>query len=225
IDTAMQQYVIGIWGITLAAAIGAAAYVSRANVRPDAPGPEENSSRADDLDIPLRDFSFTERSGRSVATADLLGKVWVASFGFPCCTSQCPQVSGTMAQLHHELAGEPDFCLVTFTVDPDRDTPAVLKDYAARFGADAQRWLFLTGKREPLYEFIEKGFLLGVRQNEGKERTPGNEVSHSSRLAVVDRHGHIRGYFEGRRTDERGQSIDDLPRLKQKVAELLREPS
>jgi cytochrome oxidase Cu insertion factor (SCO1/SenC/PrrC family) len=221
----MQRYIIGVWAVTLVAAFCAAAYVSHARLRSEAKVSEENSSRADDLNIPLGDFSFTERSGRPVAKADLQGKVWVASFVFTCCTGQCPQVSGTMAQLHHELADEPEFRLVTFTVDPDRDTPAVLRDYAGRFGADAERWLFLTGKREPLYEFIEKGFLLGVRQNEGTERTPGNEVSHSSRLAVVDRRGHIRGYFEGRRTDERGQPIDDLPRLKQKVAELLREPS
>jgi protein SCO1/2 len=221
----MQRFIIGVWAVTLVAAFCAARYVSHARLRSAAAVPEENSSRVDDLKLPLRDFSFTERSGRPVAKTDLQGKVWVASFVFTCCTGQCPQVSGTMAQLHHELANEPDFRLVTFTVDPDRDTPAVLKDYADRFGADGKRWLFLTGKRETLYEFIEKGFLLGVRQNEGKERTPGNEVSHSSRLAVVDRRGQIRGFFEGRRTDERGQPVDDLPHLKQKIAELLREPS
>lgn len=217
----MQRYALGLWAVTLAAAVGAAAFVSRAHVRPQPPAP----AAADDLDIHLPDFSFTERSGRPVSKADLLGKVWVASFVFTCCTSQCPQVSGTMAQLNSELAGEPDFRLVSFTVDPDRDTPEVLKGYADRYGAAGERWLFLTGKQGPLYDFIQKGFLLGVRQNEGKERTPGNEVTHSSRLAVVDRRGHVRGYYEGRRTDERGQPVDELPRLKQKVAGLLREPS
>jgi cytochrome oxidase Cu insertion factor (SCO1/SenC/PrrC family) len=217
----MQRLMIGLWVVTIVALVGATGYLARlrqaAAVAPAA-APAENA-----IDLPLRDFSFTERSGRTISKTDLLGKIWVASFVFTCCTSQCPQVSGTMAQLHQELEGEPDFRQVTFTVDPDRDTPAVLKEYAGRFGADAQRWLFLTGPRKELYSFIEKDFLLAVKQNEGKERTPGNEVSHSSRLALMDRRGHVRGYFEGRRVDEQGLPVNDLPRLKQKIAELLRE--
>lgn len=196
----------------LLAALGIAGYVART-----APQPED-----DDFGV-VGDFTLTERGGAPVDRSALLGKVWVASFVFTCCTTSCPQVSGTMAQLNTELADDDDFRLVTFTVDPERDTPAVLKNYASRYGADSQRWLFLTGEQRALYELIEKSFLLAVQQNEGPNRTPGNEVTHSSRLVLVDRRGHIRGYFEGRRSDDQGQPLDDLPRLRRKIQELLRE--
>ena len=70
---------------------------------------------------------------------------------------------------------------------------------------------------------IQNSFLQGVQQNEGPARTPGNEVTHSTRLVLVDRHGQIRGFYDGRRVDQFGNEVHDLPRLKQKLAALLRE--
>lgn len=204
----------------LAALFGLAAY---RNLTPDV-GHSSDSNSATDVDLgPVGDFTLTERDGSKVSRDDLKNKVWIASFVFTCCTTQCPQISSTMSQLHQELAGEPEVRLVTFTVDPERDTPEKLKTYAGQFGADGKRWLFLTGPREDLYPLIEKSFHLTVKQNEGAARTPGNEVLHDYRLVVVDRQGHIRGYFDGRRVDAEGKPVDDIPRLKKKVAELLRE--
>ena len=171
------------------------------------------------------DFALTERDGRTVKAADLSGKVWVASFVFTRCMGPCPQVTGTVAKLQEVFAREPDVALVTFTVDPDHDNPDELKAYADKYRADPKRWLFLTGPREEQYRLIEKSFLLGVRQTEGAARTPGNEVTHSTKLALVDRRGHVRGYFDGRQVDEEGQPVDELPKLRKAVAELLREKS
>jgi cytochrome oxidase Cu insertion factor (SCO1/SenC/PrrC family) len=172
---------------------------------------------------PVGDFALTERHGQTVRPADLQGKVWIASFVFSRCTGPCPQVTGTVARLQKELAREPDVRLVTFTVDPDHDQPGELQKYADHFGADRERWLFLTGPREELYRLIREGFHLGVEQNEGEARTPGNEVTHSSRLAVVDRRGHVRAYFDGRQVDDEGQSVNEVPRVRAAVAALLRE--
>jgi protein SCO1/2 len=94
------------------------------------------------------DFTLTDQEGRAVSRSQLLGKVWVASFIFTRCATLCPQVCATLAQLQEQIRTEPDVRLVSFSVDPDEDTPAVLKKYAARFGADPERWLFLTGKRD-----------------------------------------------------------------------------
>lgn len=185
---------------------------------------EQALDSATDVDLgPVGDFTLTERDGTRVSRDDLMGKVWVASFVFTCCTTQCPQISGTMAQLHQELANDADARLVTFTVDPERDTPEKLKKYADSFGADAKRWLFLTGDRDDLYKLIEKSFHLSVRQNEGAARTPGNEVLHDFHVVVVDRRGHVRAFFDGRRVDGEGKPVNDVPRIKKKVAELLRE--
>jgi cytochrome oxidase Cu insertion factor (SCO1/SenC/PrrC family) len=169
------------------------------------------------------DFELVERNGRTVRRDDLKGKVWVASFVFTRCSGPCPQVTGTLARLQSQLAGEPDVVLVTFTVDPDHDRPDVLKAYADNFGADPERWLFLTGPHDEVYHLIQGSFHLGVQRNDGPDANPGTAVTHSTRLVVVDRKGHVRGYFDGRQVDETGQKVDDLPRVRQTVAALLRE--
>jgi protein SCO1/2 len=173
----------------------------------------------------VQDFALTERSGRTVTRADLLGKVWVASFIFTRCNGACPQIVGTLARLQKELDQEPfrDVMMVSFSVDPDYDTPEVLQGYSQRFGADPQRWLFLTGKREDVYRLIQESFLVAVQQNEGAARKPGNEVTHSQRLAVVDRKGRLRGFFDGRQVDDEGNEVKELPRLMETLTTLLRE--
>jgi cytochrome oxidase Cu insertion factor (SCO1/SenC/PrrC family) len=180
---------------------------------------------ADDDLGPIADFTLVERSGRSVQRDDLLGKVWVAAFVFTRCAGPCSQVSGCMARLQHELAGQQDVMLVSFTVDPDYDTPAVLQEYAGRFQADPKRWLFLTGEREPVYRLVRDGFHLTAQPNEGPERTPGNEVMHDTRLALVDRRGHLRLVADaaGRLGYADALDPDAVPRLLEKITALLRE--
>jgi protein SCO1/2/putative membrane protein len=154
------------------------------------------ASTPDDDYGAVADFSLIERSGKVIERADLSGKVWVAAFVFTRCAGPCAQVSGTMARLQHELAGYNEVRLVSFTVDPDFDTPQILRGYAQRFQADPGRWLFLTGQREEIYRLIRKSFQLGVERNEGSESQPGYEVEHSTKLVLVDPRGHIRGYFD-----------------------------
>jgi protein SCO1/2/putative membrane protein len=142
-------------------------------------------------------FRLTERSGRTVTQDDLLGQVWIASFQFVRCSGPCPQISQTMQRLQHELANRPNVRLVTFTVDPEHDTPDELTRYAEHFGADPERWWFLTGKEEDIYRLLREGFRVHAAQRTGSDRTPGREVEHTQKLVVVDRHGRIRGYYDG----------------------------
>jgi cytochrome oxidase Cu insertion factor (SCO1/SenC/PrrC family) len=172
---------------------------------------------------PVAGFSLVNQDGQRVTHADLRGKVWVASFLFTRCCTGCPQVSANLARLQQDL---PDgVMLVSFSVDPEHDTPAVLKTYAEDHGADPKRWWLLTGEREPLYRLIQQSFHLGVEENQGAARTPGNEVTHSTRLVLVDRQGRIRGYFEGRQVDEQGQPTKSVDELKAELAKVVRERS
>lgn len=182
------------------------------------------SSRTD-IDLgQVPDFHLTDQTGRPVSRDDLRGKVWVASFIFTRCATLCPQVTASMTELQKELPRE-GVQLISFTVDPNYDTPPVLEKYGRHYGADPDRWHFLTGDEAKVYRLIREGFYLAVEQNQGTARTKGNEVTHSSRLVVVDQRGHIRGLFDGRKVNEAGQPVNELPQVRQRVAELLREKS
>ncbi len=108
------------------------------------------------------DFALTDQTGHPVRRADLEGKTWVASFIFTSCPDECPLMTGEMAQLQSDLAQVPDFRLVSISVDPERDDPTVLSEYADRFHADPKRWLFLTGDRRAIYRLVRDGFRLGI---------------------------------------------------------------
>lgn len=107
-------------------------------------------------------FTLIERSGRKVTLADLHGKVWIADFIWTRCPDACPLLSAVMAQLQAEFRDEPDLRLVSISVDPEFDTPVVLTSYAAKFHADRDRWLFLTGEKETIYHLVREGFKLLV---------------------------------------------------------------
>lgn len=163
----------------------------------------------------LPDFTLTRSDGRAVSRADLAGKVWVADFIFTSCAGICPILSARMAELQRDLGErDSDVRLVSFSVDPTRDTPPALADYAERYSADPERWWFLTGERDALYGLIGEGFLLSVA-----ERTPGTVddggelITHSDRFVLVDRQSRIRGYYHGSEPETVTRLLTDLRAL------------
>lgn len=143
------------------------------------------------------DFALTERSGVTVGLEQLRGKIWVADFVYTTCTDTCPLQTAMMAKLQQEYFDKPNVQFVSFTVDPERDTPAVLTAYAAKHKADAARWYFLTGQRDRMMGLIQNGFHLAVAT------TPiggdaGGMIPHSPRFVLVDQQGRIRGYYDSR---------------------------
>jgi protein SCO1/2 len=142
-------------------------------------------------------FVLTERSGRSITNSDLFGKIWIAAFVYTTCPGPCPLVTASMAQLQSAVAHDPQVQLVTFTVDPTTDTPAVLSAYADKFGASKDRWWFLTGPEKQQDDLIRNGFFLPVVDNRGNAAEGQFTVTHSTQLALVDASGVVRGYYDG----------------------------
>ncbi len=107
--------------------------------------------------IPLPDFELTNQFGETVTLEDLKGRPWVASFIFSRCAGACPML---MKVLHDErvLLGDADVRFVSITVDPDRDTPARLREWGEIFGANNDDWWLLTGDKEEIYNLILNGF-------------------------------------------------------------------
>ncbi len=156
------------------------------------------------------DFSLTERNGSPLGLADLRGKVWIADFIFTHCAGPCPLMSAQMARLQQSLHDQPDLRLVSFSVDPERDTPTVLTEYARSFGAETGRWFFLTGSKAAMYDLANKGFRIGATENKGPDRQPDEgEILHSTSFVLVDRQARIRGYYDTAETNSVRQLLAD----------------
>lgn len=150
------------------------------------------------IDLPLPDFQLTERSGRPVSKADLAGHPWIANFIFTSCPGPCLDMTRAMLRLQKELLPEfPGVRLVSFSIDPETDTPAALSTFASSYGADPDRWLFLTGPRETLSALCQKGFNLVLAEADESQRAETGRFIHSTKFVLVDGRGRIRGYVDG----------------------------
>jgi protein SCO1/2 len=157
---------------------------------------------------PLPDFSLTDQTDKMISLADLKGKVWVADFIFTNCGGTCPMMTGKMRRLQDTLPAE--IRMVSITVDPARDTPKILAAYAAEQGATRDRWLFLTGDKQSLYDLCVKGFKLPLDESGG---TPAEPIAHSTRFVLVDKEGEIRGYYSGTEDDDMQRLSADARKL------------
>ncbi len=139
------------------------------------------------------------QNGRRVTGADLRGKVTILTFIFTRCTDSCPLQTARMATLQHDLAEESELRLVSVTVDPEYDTPAVLQAYGAHAGADPHRWVFLTGEPQAIWRFM--GDALRLPFVAGRTATP-TTIAHTGGLLLVDRDLGVRGYYGGQDSAE-----------------------
>ena len=158
-------------------------------------------------------FSLIERSGKTTTLADLRGTIWIADFIYTTCQDTCPMQTAEMAQLQEQWKDRAGLKLVSFSVDPEKDTTEVLSRYANRYKADSQRWLFLTGPKEEISRLVQEGFRLSAvaLSSDGKK---DSLIMHSPRFVLIDKQAEIRGYY-----DSRDQQA--LERLKKDVATLV----
>ena len=179
---------IGFWFLMFA--------LNHQGITPEAPLDEvQPLVIAPDHPRQLVDFSLTDQNGRAVTRADLDGKFLVVSFLFTSCSLTCPRVSQQMAEIQQLTTHQPDVRLVSLTVDPEDDTVPVLAKYGERFGADTNRWLFLTGDDAMLHNLIGTSFL-APDTNDAFAYMPGN-FANIERIALVDPQGRVRNYFDG----------------------------
>jgi len=152
----------------------------------------------DDLPVigTLDDFTMTNQSGQTVRRADLLGKVWVADVIFTRCPGPCARMTARMADLQASIPAKWPVKLVSLTTDPEYDTPEVLGRYAAGFHADPRRWDFLHGEKPDIAGLAVKGLKLVVLDKEEERESVNDLFIHSTTLALVDKHGRLRGSFE-----------------------------
>lgn len=131
-------------------------------------------------------FELTDSLGRPFDSGQLTGKIWVADFIYTHCPGPCPRMTSQMHSIQKKLKGDPDTRLVSFTVDPDRDSPPVLNAFAQKFGGPADDWFFLTGSPDTLHRLARNVFMVGDLIG---------VMDHSTKFILVDKKRQIRGFY------------------------------
>jgi len=207
------------WAVIVAALVilAAAAWFSVPGQQTSAVGNAEDTASPlqslEDLGA-VPDFALVSQRGDTVRLRDLAGRVWIADFIFTRCTSTCPMMTERMLDLEDALTDVSRLRFVSISVDPVYDTPARLAEYAASYGADPERWIFLTGEKAAVRSLSVEGFRLGVEEATSADKAAGAEmVMHSTRFVLVDARGHIRGYYDGISPDAMKKLQKDVRRL------------
>ena len=153
-------------------------------------------------------FQFINQNGQPFGSAQLTGKIWIGDFVYTTCPGPCPMISSRMSELQKPLE-KTDVHLISFSVDPEKDTPDVLRSYAERLQAELGRWDFLTGPKSAIYRLSHDGFKLPISDGSDAEGIP----VHSTRMVLVDRHGAIRGYYNATEPDAITKLLADTNHL------------
>lgn len=166
------------------------------------------------------EFSFTDQHGNTITQEDYKGMVYLVEFFFTTCPDICRIMNDNMVKIQNEFLGNPKVGIASFTIDPNRDTPEVLKEYAANNGISKPQWHLLTGEKEDIFKLANEGFKLYV----GRSQSPEASFEHSGLFALIDKEGKIRS-----RKDEHGNPIiyyngldaKDIQMLKEDIKKLL----
>jgi protein SCO1/2 len=175
----------------LALAVPMGALLMRPPARPDLPVLAE-----------LPQFSLLDEEGKPFARTDMVGRVWIADFVFTSCADACPRLQAKMKKLQDRLVPPEQgggIALLSISVDPERDTPAKLKQYGDIFGARRGLWRSLTGPQKEVERTVVQGFhtaMAKVPRDNADPHLEAFDIMHGERLVLVDRQGRIRGFYE-----------------------------
>ncbi|MEM6644049.1 MAG: SCO family protein [Bacteroidota bacterium] len=154
-------------------------------------------------------FVLLDQDSTLVSNETLSNKVYVADFFFTSCPTICPKMKAEMLRVYNEFEDQPQLTILSHTIDPEYDTIPLLKDYAKRLGADSQRWKFLWGDQDDIYELAEKSYM-SIADEDGA--APGGFV-HSGAFLLVDKERRIRGMYDGTDADQVDVLINDIKKL------------
>lgn len=153
-------------------------------------------------------WSFMNQDSVMVTDEDLSDYVYVTDFFFISCPTICPRVMKEMKKVYEAFEDDKRVKLVSWTIDPERDTPAELKEYATKLGVDTDKWWFLNGAKERTYDLANEYFIVAYED----ASVPGG-FDHSGKLILVDKDGHVRSFSEGTDPETTDDLIKDIKTL------------
>jgi protein SCO1/2 len=160
----------------------------------------------------VKPFHFTNQDGQPVTDADVLGKITVVEYFFTTCKGICPKLNTNMKEVYLQFKDEPEFQILSHTCNPETDSVPVLKHYADSLKVDTKKWIFVTGRKDSLYQMARGSYLLDDPKNNVEKIE--DQFIHTQFFALVDRKGKIRGkIYDGLKTIEVQQLKRDISRL------------
>lgn len=164
----------------------------------------------------VRPFAFTNQDGKKVTEKDVEGKVYVAEYFFTTCKGICPDMNNNMRIVYDALKDENDFYILSHTSDPETDSVAQMKHYADSMKVDTKKWIFLTGRKDSLYNAARVSYMVDDPAN--NLLNIDDQFIHSQFWALVDRNGDVRKIYDGLKENEVRQMIKDARKwLKKEV--------
>ncbi len=157
----------------------------------------------------LPEFSFMDQNNNVFDRTDIKNKVVVANYFFTSCPTICPKMNRNMQKIQELYIDKDQLELLSFTVDPKRDTPDRLKSYADLYHADSEHWHFLTGDKKELYRLARKGFMLSASDGSGED----DDFIHSENIVLLDTEGYIRGFYVGTDPASVNNLVKDISKL------------
>lgn len=156
----------------------------------------------------IRPFQFTNQDGAAFTDKDVANKIFVAEFFFTTCPGICPMMNDNMKQVYEEYKSNPDFLILSHTCDPKTDNPARLKVYADSLGVDTKKWVFLTGRKDSLYNMARLSYTIDDPQNNFTNIE--DDFLHSQFWALVDRRGNVLKVYDGLKQKEIKRLMKDI---------------
>jgi protein SCO1 len=159
----------------------------------------------------VRPFSFPNQEGKLITEKDVAGKVYVAEYFFTTCRGICPKMNSNVKKIFTEYENEPDFRILSYTVDPGTDSVGRMKKYADSMGADPGKWWFLTGSKDSLYNLARGSYLLDDPKNNNIDIS--QQFIHTQFIALVDRSGRVRKIYDSLKKEELEELEKDIKAL------------
>lgn len=159
----------------------------------------------------VRPFSFKDQDGVTISNKDVDGKVYVAEYFFTTCKGICPKMNNNMRAVYEALKNEKDFLILSHTCDPDHDSVTQMKQYADSMKVDTKKWIFLTGRKDSLYNMARTSYTIDDPANNLK--SIDDDFLHTQFWALVDKNGNVRYVFDGLKESEVNQLISKAKKL------------
>jgi protein SCO1/2 len=154
-------------------------------------------------------FSFVNQDSVVITNETFSSKIYVADFFFTTCPTICPVMKQQMLRVYEVHKDNPEFAILSHTIDPEYDTVALLNDYASRLGVSSSTWHFVTGDKDEIYDIAEESYLSIADEDES---APGGFI-HSGAFILIDKEGRIRGVYDGTIPEQVDVLIKDIDRL------------